>query len=106
MLTLLRLTLAQAAAEFLGETLEGKLVAVQGCGQVGLPLCRYLVAAGARFIASESSAQRAAEVGDELQRLGVQLRTAAVGDNSILYANAVVVRRVFVAVPIIMRVEC
>lgn len=60
------------------------MVAVQGCGQVGLPLCRYLAAEGARVIVSESSAQRAAEVGDELQQLGVELRTAPFGDNSIL----------------------
>jgi hypothetical protein len=77
---------AQAAAEWFGETIRGKLVAVQGCGQVGLPLCRFLVAEGARVVASESCAQRAADVRDELRRLGVELRTAAVGDNSILYA--------------------
>ncbi len=74
----------QASAEWLGETIQGKLVAVQGCGQVGLPLCRFLVAEGARVVVSESSAQRAAEVGEELKRLGVELRTAAFGDNSIL----------------------
>jgi hypothetical protein len=84
----------------LGESISGKLIAVQGCGQVrassnithfwfhleqvGLPLCRYLIAEGARVIVSESSAQRAADVGDELQQLGVELRTAPFGDNSIL----------------------
>jgi hypothetical protein len=49
-----------------------------------LPLCRYLAAEGSLVIVSESSAQRAAEVGDELQQLGMELRTALFGDNSIL----------------------
>jgi leucine dehydrogenase len=74
----------QAAAEWLGQTLRGKVVAVQGCGQVGLPLCRYLVAEGARVIVSESSPQRIAEVSSELQKLAVELRFAPFGDNSIL----------------------
>jgi leucine dehydrogenase len=77
----------QAAAEWLGETLQGKLVAIQGCGQVGLPLCRFLVAEGARVVVSESSAHRAADVGDELRQLGVELRTTPFGDNSILCAK-------------------
>jgi leucine dehydrogenase len=74
----------QAAAEWMGESIRGKLVAVQGCGQVGLPLCRYLAAEGARVIVSESSAERAAEVGDQLRQLGVELKIAPFGDNSIL----------------------
>lgn len=78
----------KAAAQWMGETIQGKVVAVQGCGQVGLPLCRYLVAEGVRVVVSESSAQRAAEVGDELRQLGVELRTAPFGDNTILFEDA------------------
>lgn len=77
----------------MGETIQGKVVAVQGCGQVGLPLCRYLVAEGVRVVVSESSAQRAAEVGDELRHLGVELRTAPFGDNTILYVAELVFLR-------------
>lgn len=80
----------QAAVKWSGNgDLAGIKVAVQGCGQVGFALVKYLVEAGAVVVVAESSAARLEEVKPELERLGVQYRLTAAGDNSVGSAEGV-----------------
>src|SRR6202043_545033 len=52
----------RAAAEAdLRSDLEGLRVAVQGLGNVGMPLCGYLSAAGAALVVSDLDANRCAQ---------------------------------------------
>lgn len=46
--------------------LQGKTVAVQGCGNVGRALCRLLAAEGARLLVTDLDPARAAAVADEM----------------------------------------
>ena len=54
------------------QDLEGLRVAVQGLGNVGMPLCRYLAEAGAALIVSDLDQARVAEAGRAFGALPVE----------------------------------
>ena len=76
----------EAALEFLKKgDLRGKVIAIQGMGNVGGPLIRFLFEKGVRrIIACDINAR----LGDSLRRasigLGLEIRTVTCGDDSIL----------------------
>src|ERR687891_2617249 len=62
-----------AAAHALGrQDLEGLRVAVQGLGNVGLPLCRYLADAGATLVVTDLEEARVAQAARTFGALAVQ----------------------------------
>ncbi len=66
----------QAAVRFqLGRSLDGLTVAVQGLGGVGQPLCRLLVAEGARLLVADARAEQAERVREELGATVVPAQT-------------------------------
>ncbi|MCE2454923.1 MAG: Glu/Leu/Phe/Val dehydrogenase [Gemmatimonadetes bacterium] len=56
---------AAIAFKFGGDDLEGRHVAVQGLGNVGYSLCRFLAEAGARLTVADIVPERVAEAGRE-----------------------------------------
>lgn len=79
----------EAALEFLGlGGLDGRTVAVQGMGNVGGPLIRFLLEKGvARIVARDIDETRVAGVREEMGDPRLEAAVAAPGDHSVLAAG-------------------
>ncbi|PWC38973.1 Glu/Leu/Phe/Val dehydrogenase dimerization domain-containing protein [Azospirillum sp. TSO35-2] len=71
-----------------GNDLEGLTVAVQGLGSVGIRLCRYLHAAGARLTVADLNAARVEEAADRFGARPVPADEILFADVDVLSPNA------------------
>jgi leucine dehydrogenase len=78
----------EAAFAFVGKSLKGATVAVQGAGHVGIPMIHLLFDAGVKkVIASDIDAHRANAIREEFAGKDFHLNIVAKGDNSILFED-------------------
>ncbi|KAJ3218450.1 hypothetical protein HDU67_005546 [Dinochytrium kinnereticum] len=80
----------EAAFDYMGKTLKGSSVAVQGIGHVGTPLIHFLFEHGvARIVASDVDKHREASIGAEFAKYGdrFSFRIVPKSDMSILFED-------------------
>jgi glutamate dehydrogenase/leucine dehydrogenase len=78
----------QAAFDFVGKSLMGSTIAVQGCGHVGMPLIQYLFESGVKkVIASDVDEHRALEIRNQFIGHDFTLSIVEKSDCSILFSN-------------------
>ncbi len=82
----------EAALNFLGTDFSGKVIAVQGMGNVGGPVIKYLFEKGVeKVIASDINVNTVEKLVKELDGKNLEAEVSEIGDNSILFEECDVV---------------